>query len=67
MSPANLGISELGPEKGAEFKAAIAKMNASEASQVVGIPTQNAMPRTDAKFEGYQKSLEEAHKAVAAF
>jgi len=70
MSPANLEkkIAELGPVKGEEFKAAIAKMNAIEDEFKKWLETQpKRNEENDAKFEGYQKKLEEAGKTVAGF
>ena len=70
MAPANLEkkFAALGPEKGAQFKAAIAKMNAIETEFKTWLGTQpKRNAENDAKFEGYQKSLEEAQKAIAAF
>jgi thioredoxin-related protein len=61
-------IVELGPEKGAQLRAAVDKMNAIETEFKTWLesgPQRN--DENDKKFEGFQKRLEEAHKAIAAF
>ncbi len=70
LSPANIEkrVAELGPEKGAEFKSAIAKMESVEAEFKAWLETKPARSdENDAKFEAFQKRLMEANKAVTAF
>jgi thioredoxin-related protein len=70
LSPANIEkrIAELGPEKGAELKAAIAKMESVETEFKAWLETIPARSdENDAKFEAFQKKLMEANKAVTAF
>lgn len=70
LRPANVAkkVAELGPQKGAEFKAAIADMEKIEGEFKAWLETQpQRNDENDAKFEGFQKRLIEAHKAVMAF
>ena len=58
----------LGPDKGAQFKEAIAKLNAVKAEFKTWLdsnPKQNE--ENDKKYQGFQTRLEEAHKSVTSF
>lgn len=70
LSPANIEkkVAELGPDKGAAFKAALDGMKSAEADFKAWLATRpQRSPENDAKFEAFQKRMAEANKAVTAF
>jgi thiol-disulfide isomerase/thioredoxin len=70
LSPANIEkkVAELGPDKGAAFKAALDGMKSAEADFKAWLATRpQRSPENDAKFKAFQERMAEANKAVTAF